>query len=271
MRYVTALTIAGSDSCAGAGIQADIKTMAALGVYATTVITAVTAQNTLGVTAVEAVSPSMVAAQIDAVMCDVRPAAVKIGMVNDAATVHAIASTLGKYTIEHLVVDPIMLSTSGSHLMAADALQAFTNELIPMATILTPNIPEAEVLATAGADSGCALSNTDAMGEVLSRRWAAYILIKGGHGDKCDRLYKDGSLVREYRTADVDTVNTHGTGCTLSSAIASYLAKGHTVEEAVGKAKDYVTLALIAGKDRTLGAGHGPLNHFLWRDEPGDA
>lgn len=264
MRYITALTIAGSDSSGGAGIQADIKTMSALGVYAAAVVTAVTAQNTLGVTAVEAVSPAMVAAQIDAVMTDVRPAVVKTGMVNDAATVHAIATSLGRYDIRHMVVDPVMVSTSGSRLMTDEAVRVFMAELMPRATVLTPNIPEAAVLA---AMLGSPTDDVTTMGTILSRHCPGYVLVKGGHGDKRDRLYKDGTAVREYSTEAVDTANTHGTGCTLSSAIAALLARGADVEQAVGQAKDYVTRALIAGKDYHLGAGPGPVNHFMWRDE----
>lgn len=262
MHYITALTIAGSDSCGGAGIQADIKTMSALGVYACSVITAVTAQNTLGVTGIQAVSPAMVAAQIDAVMSDIHPRAVKIGMVNDAATISAIADSLSKYTIDHLVVDPVMVSTSGSSLMATEALDAFTSLLMPMATVLTPNIPEAEVLAgmTITDEGTC-----DAAGTLISTRCKGYVLIKGGHHEgasKVDRLYLHGQRTACFASETVATRNTHGTGCTLSSAIAALLARGEEVTVAIRAAKAYVTEAIRSGADYTIGHGHGPVKHF---------
>lgn len=256
-RYVPVLTIAGSDSSGGAGIQADIKTISALGCYAASAITSLTVQNTLGVTAVQAVRPDIVAGQIRAVMDDIRPLAVKIGMVNDADTIRAIASALRGYAIEHLVIDPVMVSTSGSRLMQDDALDVFRSELMPMATLLTPNLPEADVLwggtlpDFAAAAHGCRA-----------------VLVKGGHaeGRKTDRLYiqkESGTVVSEYDCEPVPTRNTHGTGCTLSSAIASFLALGNGLEEAVGLAKDYVTKALRAGADVETGGGHGPVNHFF--------
>lgn len=264
MRYVTALTIAGSDSSGGAGIQADIKTMSALGVYAAAVITAVTAQNTMGVTLVEAVSPEAVAAQIDAVMSDIKPAAVKIGMVNDAPTVTAIADALLRYDARHIVVDPVMVATSGSRLMSSDAVQAFVDRLMPIATVLTPNIPEAEVLA--GTDITDE-ATCDAAGEALSRQCKAYVLIKGGHLDegrqgKCDRLYRNGHKIMTLRSESIDTRNTHGTGCTLSSAITACLACGYDIAAAMRKAKDYLTEALRGGADIETGHGHGPVKHF---------
>lgn len=264
-RYPTALTIAGSDSCGGAGIQADIKTMSALGCYAASAITAITAQNTLGVAAIEAVSPEVVAAQIRAVMDDIRPAAAKIGMVNDRDTIKAIASTLGRYAIGNLVVDPVMVSTSGSRLMQPDAVEMFRHELMPMCTLLTPNLPEAEVL------SGIHIYNVDdcdKAARIIAQGCGGYVLIKGGHADsgnqKQDRLYdKDGQLAGTFAAKTVDTRNTHGTGCTLSAAITALLACGLPMPEAISQAKDYVSAAIAAGADVSIGQGHGPVNHFF--------
>ena len=259
------LTIAGSDSSGGAGIQADIKTISALGCYAASAITSITVQNTLGVTAVQAVQPDIVAGQIRAVMDDIRPLAVKIGMVNDADTICAIASTLRGYDLRHLVIDPVMVSTSGSRLMQADALDVFCKELLPMATLLTPNIPEAEVLA------GMEITDRNGMdtaaGRILEMGCEA-VLIKGGHiaGRKADRLYRraEGCMeTHEFACDNVPTRNTHGTGCTLSAAIASYLALGNKPVDAIARAKEYLTEALKAGADVEIGGGHGPVNHFF--------
>ncbi|MGN0282214.1 MAG: bifunctional hydroxymethylpyrimidine kinase/phosphomethylpyrimidine kinase [Prevotella sp.] len=259
-QYIATLTIAGSDSSGGAGIQADIKTMSALGCYAASAITAITVQNTLGVTAVHAVPPEIVAGQIKAVMDDIEPRTVKIGMVNDAATIHAIASTLKAYEVEHLVVDPVMVATSGSRLMQDDAVEVFCRELLPLATLLTPNVPEAEVL------SGVKITDKASMDEAarrVSHLGCSNLLIKGGHlaGQKVDRLY--GDVEREYVAENVETRNTHGTGCTLSSAITSYLAQGFATDEAIGKAKEWLTEALKAGANVEIGKGHGPVNHFF--------
>lgn len=264
-RYPTALTIAGSDSCGGAGIQADIKTMSALGCYAASAITAITAQNTLGVEAIEAVSPEVVAAQIRAVMDDIFPTAVKIGMVNDAATIHAIASELGKYAVGNLVVDPVMVSTSGSRLMQSDAVETFRNELMPICTLLTPNLPEAEVL------SGIYIYNVedcDKAARIIAQECSGFVLIKGGHADnggqKQDRLYDNsGQPVGTFAAKTVDTRNTHGTGCTLSAAITALLTRGLSMPEAIGQAKDYVSAAIASGADVSIGQGHGPVNHFF--------
>ena len=264
-QYPTALTIAGSDSCGGAGIQADIKAISALGCYAASAITAITAQNTLGVEAIEAVSPEVVAAQIRAVMDDIRPAAVKIGMVNDRDTIKAIASTLGKYAVGNLVVDPVMVSTSGSRLMQPDAMETFRHELMPMCTLLTPNLPEAEAL------SGIHIYNVDDCDKaagIIARGCGGYVLIKGGHsagnGKKQDRLYdRNGLLASTFAAKTVDTRNTHGTGCTLSAAITALLARGLAMTEAIGQAKEYVSAAIAAGADVSIGHGHGPVNHFF--------
>ena len=261
MRYIATLTIAGSDSCGGAGVQADIKTMSALGCYAASVITAVTVQNTLGVTAVHAVPPDIVAGQIRAVMDDIKPRAVKVGMVNDIDTINAIADTLAEYDIENLVVDPVMVATSGAQLMQDDAVEVFTKKLMPLATLLTPNVPEAEVL------SGVTISNKTSMdnaARIIQNKGCKALLIKGGHieGRKIDRLYSGNELISELEAANVDTRNTHGTGCTLSSAITSYLAIGYPIDKAIAAAKEWLTQALIAGAKVEIGSGHGPVNHF---------
>ncbi len=262
--YIPILTIAGSDCSGGAGIQADIKTISALGCYATSVVTAVTAQNTVGVSKIESVSPEMVDAQIRAVMSDIRPAAVKVGMVNDAATIHAIAYALTDFVPSALILDPVMVSTSGSRLMQSDALGIYRSELVPKATLLTPNAEEAAVL------SGLIITDEmscNAAGLLIARSSHCYVLIKGGHirgSVKIDRLYApDGGLLRSYVDDNVDTPNTHGTGCTLSAAIACFMARGFAVDEAVEQAKAYVTGALRAGADVKTGAGQGPLNHFF--------
>ena len=258
--YITTLTIAGSDSCGGAGVQADVKTMSALGCYAATAITAITVQNTLGVTAVHAVPPEIVAGQIRVVMDDIRPRAVKVGMVNDTATIIAIADALKDYDVEHIVVDPVMVATSGSRLMQDDAVEVFCKQLLPLATLLTPNIPETEVL------SGITVSDKESMDSAALRilqLGCSNLLVKGGHleGKKIDRLY--GEVEREYVGENVVTHNTHGTGCTLSSAITSFLAQGLPVDEAIGAAKEWLTKALRAGADVEIGKGHGPVNHFF--------
>lgn len=263
MRYISVLTIAGSDSCGGAGVQADIKTMSALGVYAASAITSVTVQNTLGVQAIQAIEPPIVAGQIKAVMDDIHPVAIKVGMVNDQATIHALASTLRQYAPTRLVVDPVMVSTSGSMLMQPDALAAFCTELLPLASLLTPNIPEAEVL------SKTKISTPQDMDQAAQRILALgceAVLIKGGHlaGDvKTDKLYvKDGSI-HTFTHAAIATPNTHGTGCTLSSAIASFLARGLCLSDAVSHATVYLSKALEAGSTVKIGEGHGPVCHLF--------
>lgn len=263
MKYFTALTIAGSDSCGGAGIQADIKTMSALGVYAASAITAITVQNTLGVYAVQAIQPDIVAGQIKAVFDDIHPDAVKIGMANDQATIHTIAETLQSYDIHHLVIDPVMVSTSGCALMQPDALEIFCQELLPLATLLTPNIPEAEMLSRLHLTSG---SDMEKAAEKINLLGCKAVLIKGGHfeeSEKVDRLFIHGKEVAAYRAGSINTRNTHGTGCTLSSAITAFLAQGKDYEEAITSAKSYLSHALEAGKDVNIGSGHGPVDHFF--------
>lgn len=264
MRYYTALTIAGSDSCGGAGIQADIKTMSALGVYAASAITAITVQNTKGVYGIQNVEPEIVKGQIEAVMEDIHPDAIKIGMVNDCDTIRAIAETLKKYqeSFQHLVIDPVMVSTSGCRLMQEDALDVFITELLPLATLLTPNIPEAEILANRKIENA---EDIKAAAAAISKLGCRYVLIKGGHFDgeeKIDHLFEDGKQKTSYRGISVNTRNTHGTGCTLSSAITSYLAREMDMNTAIAMAKTYLSGAILAGKDIKIGEGHGPVNHF---------
>ena len=253
----TALTIAGSDSSGGAGIQADIKTMTVGGVYAMSAITALTAQNTTGVTGIFEVTPEFLAQQIDAVFLDIPPDAVKIGMVSSSELIKVIAEKLKEYNARNIVVDPVMVSTAGSRLLKEDALQSLEKELIPLATVITPNIPEAEIL------TGSEIQNTEEMtvaAKEIGNKFGCAVLLKGGHSvsDADDLLYSNGSS-KWYRGKRIDNPNTHGTGCTLSSAIAANLAKGYDLERAVERAKEYVTGALGAMLD--LGKGSGPMNH----------
>ncbi len=258
-RTLTALTIAGSDSGGGAAIQADLKTFAALGVYGTSAVTAVTAQNTVGVRAVEEVSPALVAAQIDAVLEDIGADVVKAGMLASAAVIAAAAERLRAHGITRLVVDPVMVSKSGDRLLREDAMRTLRTVLLPLALVITPNLPEAGTLA------GMPIGNRATL-EDAARRIAAlgpqYVLIKGGHapGDPVDILF-DGHTFREYVGERLITTSTHGTGCTLSAAIAAYLARGLPVEDAVGRAKSYVVAAMRAAS--LIGRGHGPLHHLF--------
>ncbi len=262
-RTPTALTIAGSDSGGGAGIQADLKTFAALGVYGTSAVTAVTAQNTIGVRAVEEVSPALVAAQIDAVLEDIGADVAKTGMLVSAAIIAATAERLRAHGIPRLVVDPVMVAKSGDRLLREDAVHALRTVLLPLALVVTPNLPEAETLA------GMPIGNRATL-EDAARRIAAlgprYVLIKGGHasGDPVDLLC-DGHAFRAYPGERIETTSTHGTGCTLSAAIAAYLACGLPVEDAVGRAKGYVEAAMRAASP--IGRGHGPLHHLFTLSE----
>ncbi len=253
----TALTIAGSDSSGGAGIQADLKTMTAHGVYGMSAITALTAQNTTGVTGILEVSPDFLALQLDAVFQDIFPDAVKIGMVSSDGLIRVIAEKLAQYGARHIVVDPVMLATSGASLMQNGALAAMREYLLPLAAVVTPNIPEAEVLAEM--TIGCP-ADMETAARRIGETYGCAVLCKGGHdlNDANDVLWQNGAL-RWYRGARIDNPNTHGTGCTLSSAIASNLAKGHDLEAAVANAKDYISGALGAMLD--LGRGSGPMNH----------
>ena len=253
----TALTIAGSDSCGGAGIQADIKTMTMNGVYAMSAITALTAQNTTGVTGIMEVTPEFLASQLDAVFTDIRPDAVKTGMVASSELIRVIAQKLKEYGAKNIVVDPVMVATSGAKLISDDAIETLKQELLPLADVITPNIPEAEVL------SGMTIRNEDDMvaaAKVINERFGCNVLCKGGHqiNDANDLLYRNGGYVW-FKGKRIDNPNTHGTGCTLSSAIASNLAKGEDLDSAVKNAKDYISGALAAMMD--LGKGSGPLCH----------
>lgn len=251
------LTIAGSDCSGGAGIQADIKTMTAHGVYAMSVITALTAQNTVGVDDVLDAGAEFVGKQMDSVFTDIFPDAVKIGMVSNKETICMIADKLRFYKPEKIVIDPVMVSTSGCALMDPDAMDVLIAELLPFGDVITPNIPEAEKLC------GFAITSTQDMekaAQLIGKNLSGSVLIKGGHLTETadDLLYDHGSFIW-YRGERIDNPNTHGTGCTLSSAIASNMALGYDVRESVKRAKDYITDALKAGLD--LGRGSGPLNH----------
>lgn len=253
----TALTIAGSDSSGGAGIQADLKTMTMNGVFAMSAITALTAQNTTGVQGIFEVTPVFLAQQIDSVFTDIRPDAVKIGMVSSSALIGVIAERLQFYRAENIVIDPVMVATSGAHLIAEDAVATLQAKLLPMATILTPNIPEAEVLA------GMHIASPDDMIEAarrISETYSCAVLCKGGHrlNDANDLLFRSGAY-QWFNGRHIDNPNTHGTGCTLSSAIAANLAKGYSLNESVRRAKNYLSGALAAMLD--LGAGSGPMDH----------
>lgn len=262
-KYHSVLTIAGSDCSGGAGIQADIKAISALGGYAASAITAITVQNTCGVTGIHPVPASYVKAQIEAVMTDIKPSAIKIGMINDVEIVKAIAESIKEYKPKFVVFDPVMVSTSGCKLIEDKAIEAIKEELIPLSTIITPNLSEAMVLT--GDSISDAASMTAAGNKILESGCGA-VLIKGGHlegNDMCDVLcIKGENTPYIYTASKISSKNTHGTGCTLSSSIATYLALGETLQEAVRKAKDYVHKGILNGKDVCIGSGHGSLNHF---------
>ena len=261
----TALTIAGSDSCGGAGIQADIKTMTMNGVYAMTAITALTAQNTTGVFGIQEVVPEFLEKQIEAVVTDIRPDAVKTGMVSSAELIRTIAAQIKKHGLRNVVVDPVMVATSGARLISEDAISVLEKELFPLATVITPNIPEAEII------SGQKITDRDGMESAARKINSAYgcaVLIKGGHSvsDADDVLCAGAEEKCTWFTGKrIENSNTHGTGCTLSSAIAANLAQGRTLEESVRRAKAYISNALAAQLD--LGKGSGPLMHnYLFKD-----
>jgi hydroxymethylpyrimidine/phosphomethylpyrimidine kinase len=268
-RYARALTIAGSDSGGGAGIQADLKTFAALGCYGMSALTALTAQNTVGVTDIHAVPPAFVAAQIDAVLGDIGADAVKIGMLHSAEVIATVADRLRQHRVEQVVVDPVMVATSGDRLLRDDAVAALTTELLPLATVITPNAPEAAVLL--GREPITTLDEVEAACRALADLGPKAVLVKGGHlsgARSVDLLYLAGENVADRLDAPrIDTANTHGTGCTLSSAICAHLARGYELRESVELAKAYMTAAIRAGAGYELGRGHGPVHHFheLWR------
>lgn len=253
----TALTIAGSDSSGGAGIQADIKTMTMNGVYAMSAITALTAQNTTGVSAISEVTAEFLKEQIDDVFVDIRPDAVKVGMVSSSELITMIAERLKYFEAENIVVDPVMVATSGARLIKEDAVATLKEKLLPIATLVTPNIPEAEILADMPI---CDEGDMIAAAKKISETYGCAVLCKGGHSlnDANDLLYVNGQY-QWFCGERIDTANTHGTGCTLSSAIASNLARGFELSEAVRRAKDYLSGALAAGLN--LGKGSGPMNH----------
>jgi hydroxymethylpyrimidine/phosphomethylpyrimidine kinase len=264
LQYSTVLTIAGSDSGGGAGIQADLKTISAIGCYAMSVITALTAQNTTGVSGIHAVPPEFAVQQIDAVLSDIGADAVKIGMLYSAELIEAVAATLTKHNAQKIVLDPVMVAQSGDKLLQDDAVEAIKIYLMPLAAVVTPNMPEAEVLTGQAAKN---LQDCKSAARAMAAHGSRSILIKGGHGEEnqsMDLLY----LVRENRWEQlaaprIQTANNHGTGCTLSSAIAAYLARGHDIENAVQKAKAYINGAIAAGAAYKIGRGHGPVHHFF--------
>ena len=262
MTTPVALTIAGSDSSGGAGIQADLKTFAALGVYGASAITALTAQNTKGVTGIHLVPAEFLRAQIDAVFGDLEVGAVKIGMVAQLASIEAIADALQRWSPGHVVLDPVMVATSGDRLLATEAVEALRKKLIPLATIITPNLPEAAALL----DEPVATSEAaiESQGARLLTLGCPAVLIKGGHGegsDSTDYLIRASGSVA-LSAPRVATQNTHGTGCSLSSAIAAELAKGAELETAVRNAKDFISAAIASADRFTVGHGHGPIHHF---------
>ena len=255
----TALTIAGSDSSGGAGIQADIKTMTANGVYAMSAVTALTAQNTTGVYGILESTPEFLASQLDCIFTDIFPDAVKTGMVSSTGLIEVIADKLKQYKAKNIVVDPVMVATSGSRLISQEAVDALKELLLPLATVLTPNIPEAEVL------SGLTISGPADMekaAQAIGEAYGCAVLCKGGHdlNDANDLLWRNGTC-KWFHGRRIDNPNTHGTGCTLSSAIASNLAKGYDLDTAVERAKAYLSGALAAMLD--LGAGQGPMDHLF--------
>jgi len=252
------LTIAGSDSCGGAGIQADLKAFSANGTYGMSVITAITAQNTQGVFDVQDITPSVIAHQIEAIFDDIRVDAIKIGMVSRPETIAIIAQTLQKYTLPPLVIDPVMISKSGYALLQPEAQKSLIELLLPMATLITPNLPEAEVIV------GYKIDTIELMQQAardMHKLGCHYVLVKGGHleDDATDVLF-DGTSFHLLHSKRLKTINTHGTGCTLSSSIAANLAQGMVIQEAVEEAKAYITIAIEHGF--VLGKGVGPVHHF---------
>ena len=259
MTLPVALTIAGSDSGAGAGIQADLKTFASLGVYGLTVITAITAQNTVGVHAVQEIDPDIIAAQLDAVAEDFSIGALKIGMLSSVAIIGSVADGIVRHQLRPLVVDPVMIAKSGDRLLREDAVDALRRRLLPLAAVVTPNIPEAEVLA------GRPIRTRDdriVAARAIIELGAQAVVIKGGHtqDDPIADVLVDANGVREFFAPRIGTTSTHGTGCTFSAAITAGLAQGLDLEHAVGEARDFVSRALATAPG--LGHGHGPLNHF---------
>ncbi|MBU4422941.1 MAG: bifunctional hydroxymethylpyrimidine kinase/phosphomethylpyrimidine kinase [Gammaproteobacteria bacterium] len=260
-RYVRVLSIAGSDSGGGAGIQADLKTISALGCYGMTAITAITAQNTLGVTGIHGVPPDMLRAQIDAVAQDIGVDAVKIGMLASPEVVRVVAQAIRTHRFAHVVLDPVMVATSGDRLIASETVQVLVNELFPLATVVTPNLDEAALLLGREIEG---IDDLEAAARDLLALGAPAVLLKGGHlkGERVvDLLAMQTGQRQRLESARIATHNGHGTGCTLSSAIAAFLAQGHALPQAVEKARAYILGAIAAGADVHTGQGHGPLNH----------
>ncbi|MBN1481682.1 bifunctional hydroxymethylpyrimidine kinase/phosphomethylpyrimidine kinase [candidate division KSB1 bacterium] len=263
-RYYRTLTIAGSDSGGGAGIQADLKTFSAFGCFGMSVITALTAQNTVAVTGIYPVSPEFVARQIDAVLDDIGVDAVKIGMLETPDIITSVAGRLKAHAVERIVLDPVMVAKSGDKLLRDEAIFALKSELIPLASIITPNIPEANVLCETSINSH---DDVERAARLLGDLGPRAVLIKGGHfsgarSDDCLLIRENGETIHWLKSQRFATPNTHGTGCTLSSAIAACLAKGYSLAEAVTTAKDYISRAINAGADYKIGQGHGPVFHF---------
>ena len=265
-RYKTVLTIAGSDCSGGAGIQADIKAISANGAYAMSAITAVTSQNTTGVRAIHLIPAETVAAQINAIAEDIPVDAVKLGMLPTAEIVSAVAELLRRYAIRNIVLDPVMVATSGDRLIEQEAVEAIKTEIFPIADLITPNIPETEFISGRAAGSE---TDFPAAAEAMLDLGAEGVLIKAGHlpGERLtDHLYhRKGDRIEQhaYTYERIDTPNTHGTGCTLSSSIAAFLALGHPLSEAVGLAEDYLHKAILTGAEYKTGQGHGPVHHFF--------
>jgi hydroxymethylpyrimidine/phosphomethylpyrimidine kinase len=265
--YHKTLTIAGSDSGGGAGIQADLKTFSALGCYGMSVITALTAQNTIGVSAIHPVPPEFIEKQLRAVLSDIGADAIKIGMLHSAEVIRTVAACLQEFEVSNIVLDPVMVATSGDRLLRDDAVDALKEYLIPMATVITPNIPEAEVLLGLQPKVVDTLAEMHRAAYQLTLLGSQSVLLKGGHLTGKEQgtdvfIVAETEQVQTFTGEQVDTLNTHGTGCTLSAAIAAFLARGLDLSEAIRQAKAYLQAALLAGKDYQLGQGHGPVYHF---------
>lgn len=261
-----ALTIAGSDSGGGAGIQADLKAFAARGVYGMSALTAITAQNTLGVQGVFELPAEFVGQQIDSVMSDIGADAWKTGMLANAEIIHVVAGRARHYSVEQLVIDPVMVAKSGDPLLQAEARNALIEDLVPLAYVITPNHYEAQVLTNLETKTAADMREAAV---AIHRMGARYVLVKGGHLPQAEEavdVFYDGDRFTEFRAARIRTPNTHGTGCTFASAIAAELAKGQDVQSAIGTAKAYLSATLRAAVDLGIGHGHGPLNHFLGRE-----
>ncbi|KAA8483373.1 hydroxymethylpyrimidine/phosphomethylpyrimidine kinase [Arcticibacter tournemirensis] len=262
-RYISVLTIAGSDSGGGAGIQADLKTFSALGCFGASAITAITVQNTLGVTDIHSIPAAIAAGQIRAVMDDIKPSAIKIGMVHSAELVVTIAGVLRDYPHVPVILDPVMVATSGDRLIQSETIEVLKKELFPLATLVTPNLDEAEILSSMKVRS---VDEMKLAGAKILDTGCHAVLIKGGHlqGEILYDVYLENDGYEQILKTDfIATSNTHGTGCTLSSAIASFTARGYDLSEAVQKASQYIHQAIAAGRDVKTGEGHGPLNHFF--------